>query len=150
MRLALYEPDIPQNTGALLRLGACLGLPVDIIEPCGFLLDDKRLRDFLYLLAGAMTVTGGAFAVWPLIDSMNPSAVVDSANTSADGFMESISGQTAKAPPTTVIAPAMRYRKSRRVSPSPEWLGCALSAMFAVPPWSPAPVAGRACVTARI
>ena len=44
MRLALYEPDIPQNTGALLRLGACLGLPVDIIEPCGFLFDDKRLR----------------------------------------------------------------------------------------------------------
>ncbi len=44
MRLVLYEPDIPQNTGALLRLGACLGLPVDIVEPCGFLLDDKRLR----------------------------------------------------------------------------------------------------------
>ena len=44
MRLALYEPDIPQNTGALLRLGACLGVPLDIIEPCGFLLDDRRLR----------------------------------------------------------------------------------------------------------
>jgi tRNA (cytidine/uridine-2'-O-)-methyltransferase len=44
MRLVLFEPDIPQNAGALLRLGACLGLPVDIIEPCGFLLDDKRLR----------------------------------------------------------------------------------------------------------
>ena len=44
MRLALFEPDIPQNTGALLRLGACLGVPVDLIEPCGFLLDDKRLR----------------------------------------------------------------------------------------------------------
>ena len=44
MRLALFEPDIPQNAGAILRLGACLGLPVDIIEPCGFLLDDKRLR----------------------------------------------------------------------------------------------------------
>ena len=44
MRLALFEPDIPQNTGALLRLGACLGVPVDIIEPCGFLLDDRRLR----------------------------------------------------------------------------------------------------------
>ncbi len=44
MRLVLFEPDIPQNTGALLRLGACLGLPVDIVEPCGFLLDDKRLR----------------------------------------------------------------------------------------------------------
>ncbi len=44
MRLVLFEPDIPQNTGALLRLGACLGLGVDIVEPCGFLLDDKRLR----------------------------------------------------------------------------------------------------------
>ncbi len=44
MRLALYEPDIPQNTGALLRLGACLGTSVDVIEPCGFALTDQRLR----------------------------------------------------------------------------------------------------------
>ena len=44
MRLALYEPDIPQNAGALLRLGACLGVPVDIIEPCGFVLSDRRLK----------------------------------------------------------------------------------------------------------
>jgi tRNA (cytidine/uridine-2'-O-)-methyltransferase len=44
MRLALYEPDIPQNTGAILRLAACMGIAVDIIEPCGFLLDDRRLR----------------------------------------------------------------------------------------------------------
>ncbi len=44
LRLALYEPDIPQNTGAILRLGACLGVAVDIIEPCGFVLDDRRLR----------------------------------------------------------------------------------------------------------
>jgi tRNA (cytidine/uridine-2'-O-)-methyltransferase len=44
LRLALYEPDIPQNTGALLRLAACLGLGVDLIEPCGFLLDDRRLK----------------------------------------------------------------------------------------------------------
>ena len=44
MRLALFEPDIPQNTGTLLRLGACLGVGVDIIEPCGFLLDDRWLR----------------------------------------------------------------------------------------------------------
>ena len=44
MRLALYEPDIPQNAGALLRLGACLGVAVDLIEPCGFLLDDRRLK----------------------------------------------------------------------------------------------------------
>ncbi|HVI52034.1 MAG TPA: tRNA (cytidine(34)-2'-O)-methyltransferase [Candidatus Sulfotelmatobacter sp.] len=44
MRIALYQPDIPQNAGSLLRLGACLGLPVDIIEPCGFLLDDRKLK----------------------------------------------------------------------------------------------------------
>jgi tRNA (cytidine/uridine-2'-O-)-methyltransferase len=44
MRLALYQPDIPQNAGALLRLGACLGVPLDIIEPCGFVLSDARLR----------------------------------------------------------------------------------------------------------
>lgn len=44
MRLALFEPDIPQNTGALLRLAACFGLGVDVIFPCGFILDDTRLR----------------------------------------------------------------------------------------------------------
>jgi tRNA (cytidine/uridine-2'-O-)-methyltransferase len=42
--LALFEPDIPQNTGALLRLAACLGVEVDLIEPCGFLLDNRRFR----------------------------------------------------------------------------------------------------------
>jgi len=44
MRLALFQPDIPQNAGTILRLAACLGVAVDIIEPCGFLLDDRRLR----------------------------------------------------------------------------------------------------------
>lgn len=44
MRLALFQPDIPQNTGAVLRLAACFGLGVDIIEPCGFVWSDARLR----------------------------------------------------------------------------------------------------------
>lgn len=44
MQLALYQPDIPQNTGTLLRLGACLNVPVHIIEPCGFVLNDKQMR----------------------------------------------------------------------------------------------------------
>lgn len=44
MRLALYEPEIPQNTGTLLRLGACLGVPVDIIEPCGFIWNNQKLQ----------------------------------------------------------------------------------------------------------
>ena len=44
MRIALFEPDIPQNTGNILRLSACLGIPVDIIEPTGFIFDDKRFK----------------------------------------------------------------------------------------------------------
>jgi tRNA (cytidine/uridine-2'-O-)-methyltransferase len=44
LRLALFQPDIPQNTGALLRLAACFGVGVDLIEPLGFLLDDRRLK----------------------------------------------------------------------------------------------------------
>ena len=44
MRLALYQPDIPQNAGSLMRLCACLGVTLDIIEPCGFLLTDRNFR----------------------------------------------------------------------------------------------------------
>lgn len=44
MRIALYQPDIPQNTGAIMRLAACLGVALDLIEPAGFLLDDRRLK----------------------------------------------------------------------------------------------------------
>src|SRR5262250_1989838 len=44
MRLALFEPDIPQNLGAFIRLSACLDVPLDVIEPCGFPVDDKRMR----------------------------------------------------------------------------------------------------------
>jgi tRNA (cytidine/uridine-2'-O-)-methyltransferase len=44
MRLALFQPDIPQNTGTLLRLGACLDLPIDIIEPCGFIFNEKAMK----------------------------------------------------------------------------------------------------------
>jgi len=44
LRLALYEPDIPQNTGALMRLAGCFGIGLDLIEPLGFLYDDRRLR----------------------------------------------------------------------------------------------------------
>jgi len=44
MRIALYQPDIPQNTGTILRLAACLGVAVDIIEPCGFPSSDRAFR----------------------------------------------------------------------------------------------------------
>ncbi len=44
MRLALYQPDIPQNTGTLIRLCACMGVGLDVIEPCGFPFSDSKLR----------------------------------------------------------------------------------------------------------
>ena len=54
VRLALYQPDIPQNAGAMMRLAACFGVPLDLIEPCGFPFDDQRVRragmDYIPLL----------------------------------------------------------------------------------------------------
>jgi tRNA (cytidine/uridine-2'-O-)-methyltransferase len=44
LRLALYQPDIPQNAGTLMRLCAGLGVPLDVIEPCGFIMNDKNFR----------------------------------------------------------------------------------------------------------
>ena len=44
MQIALYKPDIPQNTAAIIRLGACLNLKIHIIEPCGFNLHDSRFK----------------------------------------------------------------------------------------------------------
>jgi tRNA (cytidine/uridine-2'-O-)-methyltransferase len=65
LRLALFEPDIPQNTGALLRLAACFGVEVDLIEPCGFLLDDRRVKraalDYLTNLSVRRHASWGAF-----------------------------------------------------------------------------------------
>jgi tRNA (cytidine/uridine-2'-O-)-methyltransferase len=44
MQIALYQPDIPQNFGSILRLSACMGARCHVIEPCGFVLDDKRMK----------------------------------------------------------------------------------------------------------
>lgn len=44
LHLALYQPEIPQNAGTLIRLAACVGLKLDIIEPCSFIFDDARLK----------------------------------------------------------------------------------------------------------
>ena len=43
-KIALYEPDIPQNTAAIIRTCSCLGAKLEIIEPCGFLFNDKRFK----------------------------------------------------------------------------------------------------------
>ena len=44
IHLVLFQPEIPQNTGSIIRLCSCFSIPIEIIEPCGFILDDKRLK----------------------------------------------------------------------------------------------------------
>lgn len=66
--IALYQPDIPGNTGTLLRMCACLGLQLHIIEPAGFRLDDKNLKragmDYVELAALTRHVSWEAFEEW--------------------------------------------------------------------------------------
>ncbi|MBB4565991.1 tRNA (cytidine(34)-2'-O)-methyltransferase [Rhizobium leucaenae] len=57
LRIALYQPDIPGNTGTILRLAACLGLAVDIIEPAGFDISDRNLRRAGMDYLAAVTLT---------------------------------------------------------------------------------------------
>ncbi len=68
VRLALYQPDIPQNTGTMLRLAACLGVPVDIIEPAGFDVSDRNFRraglDYLNELTVVRHPSWRAFQAW--------------------------------------------------------------------------------------
>ena len=52
MHIVLYKPDIPQNTAATIRLGACLNLKIHIIEPCGFNLNDSRFKRVVMDYAG--------------------------------------------------------------------------------------------------
>ncbi len=67
-RIALYQPDIPGNTGTILRLAACLGVAVEIIEPAGFRLDDKSLKragmDYLELASLTRHANWQAFESW--------------------------------------------------------------------------------------
>lgn len=68
MRIALYEPDIPQNTGTILRTCACLGLEAHIIEPAGFPVTDRAFRragmDYLDQVAIIRHVSFAAFEAW--------------------------------------------------------------------------------------
>ena len=68
LRIALYQPDIPGNTGTILRLAACLGLSVDIIEPAGFDISDRNLKrsgmDYLAAVALTRHVNWERFEDW--------------------------------------------------------------------------------------
>ncbi len=68
MRIALYQPDIPQNAGTLMRLGACLGVAVDLIEPAGFYTSDRTFRragmDYLSQVDLTRHASFAAFDAW--------------------------------------------------------------------------------------
>src|SRR5690349_4459735 len=68
MRIALYEPDIPQNAGTILRLAACLGLEAHLIEPAGFPLSDRAFRragmDYLDAVTIVRHASFAAFETW--------------------------------------------------------------------------------------
>lgn len=68
LRLALFQPDIPQNTGTMLRMAACLGVTVEVIEPAGFDVSDRNLRraglDYLDHVAITRHPSWRAFEAW--------------------------------------------------------------------------------------
>ncbi|RCW28212.1 tRNA (cytidine/uridine-2'-O-)-methyltransferase [Ciceribacter lividus] len=68
LRIALYQPDIPGNTGTILRLAACLGLGVDVIEPAGFDISDRNLKragmDYLNAVSLVRHVNWERFEAW--------------------------------------------------------------------------------------
>lgn len=68
IRIALYQPDIAGNTGTILRLAACLGLAVDIIEPAGFDISDRNLKragmDYLSSVALTRHISWAHFEAW--------------------------------------------------------------------------------------
>lgn len=68
MRIALYQPDIPQNTGTILRLCACLGVEAHIIEPAGFPISDRHFRragmDYLDQVTIVRHISWGHFEQW--------------------------------------------------------------------------------------
>lgn len=68
VRIALFQPDIPGNTGAILRLGACLGIAIDVIGPAGFDLSDRALKragmDYLETAALVRHDDWAAFEAW--------------------------------------------------------------------------------------
>ena len=71
-RLALYQPDIPQNTGTILRMAACLGAPVEIVEPAGFDVSDRNFRraglDYLDMVAITRHASWRAFEAWRMAE----------------------------------------------------------------------------------
>lgn len=90
MEIVLYEPDIPQNAGTIMRLGACLGVPVHIIEPAGFPVSDRAFRraglDYLDAVKIERHVSFAAFEEWRTAEGRRLVLLTTKANTSYAAF----------------------------------------------------------------
>jgi tRNA (cytidine/uridine-2'-O-)-methyltransferase len=90
LALALYEPDIAQNTGTMLRLAACLGIPLELVEPAGFALTDKGLRraglDYLPAAAWRRHASFAAFEAWRAAAGRRLVLLTTRADTDYTGF----------------------------------------------------------------
>ena len=86
MRLALYEPDIPQNTGTILRTCACLGIEAHIIEPAGFPVTDRAFRragmDYLDRLSIVRHASFAVFEAWRRAEGLRLVLMTTAAETS--------------------------------------------------------------------
>jgi|SRR5665213_1830356 len=86
MRIALYEPDIPQNTGTILRLCACLGIEAHIIEPAGFPVTDRAFRraglDYLDHVSITRHASFAAFQEWRTREALKLVLLTTAAKTS--------------------------------------------------------------------
>lgn len=70
IKVCLYQPDIPQNVGAMMRLCACLGVSLDVIEPCGFIWNEKKVRQAGMDYVDAVTLT--RHSAWQKFIESNP------------------------------------------------------------------------------
>lgn len=90
IRIALYQPDIPGNTGTILRMAACLGIGVDLIEPAGFDISDRALRragmDYLEMAALTRHVSWQAFEEACAIDGRRLLLLTTRASTAYTAF----------------------------------------------------------------
>jgi tRNA (cytidine/uridine-2'-O-)-methyltransferase len=128
MRLALYQPDIPQNTGAMLRLAACFGLGVDVILPAGFIFDDKRMRragmDYIDQVEIARHVSWAAY-----LESRNDAA----ANRTSGGRLVLLTTKGDRAYTDYAFAPGDSLLVGRESSGVPAEVAAAADARLVIP-----------------
>lgn len=135
LRIALYQPDIPGNTGTILRLAACMGLAVDIIEPAGFDSSDRAFKragmDYLERAATTQHRDWQAFETWRHQDNRRLIALSAKAECSYLAFDFSpgdvlLFGRESAGLPATVLA-AADARLTIRMRPEARSLNLALS-----------------------